>query len=296
MFDGSIVALVTPMRDDGALDFSSLRALISWHLASGTDAIVIGGTTGEGPVLADDELVDLVGFAVECVEGRVPVIAGCGTNSTDTSCRRARKVAAAGADACLAVTPYYNKPTQAGLVRHYQALGDAAAVPLILYNVPSRTACDLAPASVATLAAHENIVAIKEAAGGAGRVKEILERCDLIVLSGDDFTCLAAMRAGAKGVVSVANNVAPRQMAAMCQLAAAGRYDEAAKIDAELRPLYDALFVESSPIPVKWAMNELGLIKSGIRLPLTPLSPAHHDTVREALARIDLTATQPMTV
>lgn len=285
MYSGSIVAIVTPMAESGAIDFPAWDALVDWHLAEGTDGIVVCGTTGESPTVTLAEAAALVERAVGRVRGRIPLIAGVGTNDTVTTIERTRRLVEAGADGVLAVTPYYNKPTQEGLYRHYLALADASAVPVILYNVPSRTGVDLLPATVGRLAAHPRIVALKEAVPGAARVAEVLAAAgdELDVLSGDDATGLEAMLAGARGVISVTANVAPRAMHAMCAAALAGEAAKARALDAPLQALHQGLFVEPNPIATKWAVGRLGLIPAGIRLPLTPLSAAGQDSVRAAM-------------
>jgi 4-hydroxy-tetrahydrodipicolinate synthase len=285
MFHGSMVALVTPMRDDGAVDEDSLESLIEFHVAEGTDAIVAVGTTGESATLDEKEHCALLRRIVGLVRGRMPVIAGTGANSTREAIELTRCGMEAGADACLLVTPYYNKPTQEGLYRHYRAVAQAVAVPQILYNVPGRTACDLLPETVARLAPISNIVGIKEATGKLERGREILDVCDdrLDLYSGDDATAMELILLGAKGDISVTANVAPRAMHEMCAAALAGDRTRAEQIDQRLRPLHRDLFVESSPIPVKWALHELGLVGPALRLPLTPLSAQYHATVRDAL-------------
>jgi len=285
MFHGSMVALVTPMRDDGAVDEDSLESLIEFHAAEGTDAIVAVGTTGESATLDEKEHCALLRRIVGLVRGRMPVIAGTGANSTREAIELTRCGMEAGADACLLVTPYYNKPTQEGLYRHYRAVAQAVAVPQILYNVPGRTACDLLPETVARLAPISNIVGIKEATGKLERGREILDLCDdrLDLYSGDDATAMELILLGAKGDISVTANVAPRAMHEMCAAALAGDRTRAEQIDQRLRPLHRDLFVESSPIPVKWALHELGLVGPALRLPLTPLSAQYHATVRDAL-------------
>ncbi len=285
MFHGSMVALVTPMREDGAVDEDSLEALIEFHVAEGTDAIVAVGTTGESATLDEKEHCALLRRVVELVGGRIPVIAGTGANSTQEAIELTRCGMEAGADACLLVTPYYNKPTQEGLYQHYRAVAAAVPVPQILYNVPGRTACDLLPETVARLASISNIVGIKEATGKLDRGRRILEVCgdQLDLYSGDDATAMELILLGAKGDISVTANVAPRAMHDMCAAALAGDRARAERIDQTLRGLHRDLFIESSPIPVKWALHEMGLIPPGLRLPLTPLSPQYHDEVRDAL-------------
>ena len=285
MFHGSMVALVTPMREDGAVDNDSLEALIEFHVAEGTDAIVAVGTTGESATIDEKEHCALLRRIVEQVNGRLPVIAGTGANSTQEAIDLTRCGMQAGADACLLVTPYYNKPTQEGLYQHYKAVAEAVPVPQILYNVPGRTVCDLLPETVQRLAPISNIVGIKEATGDLQRGKQILETCgdQLDLYSGDDATAMELILQGAKGDISVTANVAPRAMHEMCAAALAGDRVRARQIDLRLRVLHEDLFIESSPIPVKWALHEMGLIPPGLRLPLTPLSPRYHQRVRDAL-------------
>jgi 4-hydroxy-tetrahydrodipicolinate synthase len=285
MFHGSMVALVTPMNEDGSLDLPALRRLIDFHVENGTDAIVVVGTSGESPTLDMDEHCEVIRIAVEHCRGRLPVIAGTGSNSTTEAIELTRCAEAAGADACLLVTPYYNKPTQEGLYRHHRAIAEAVPVPQILYNVPGRTACDMLPETVERLAQIPNIVGIKEATGNLERARDILRRCGakLDLYSGDDATALDCILLGGKGDISVTANVAPRLMHEMCKLARAGKEKEARAINDRLMPLHQDLFVEANPIPVKWALKEMDLIKGGIRLPLTPLSVPHQATVRAAL-------------
>lgn len=285
MFHGSMVALVTPMNDDGSLDVPALRRLIDFHVENGTDAIVAVGTTGESPTLDMEEHCEVIRLTVEQARGRIPVIAGTGANSTTEAIELTRCAQKAGADACLLVTPYYNKPTQEGLYLHHKAVAEAVSIPQILYNVPGRTACDMLPETVERLSAISNIVGIKEATGNLDRVKEIRRRCGdkIDVYSGDDATALDAILLGAKGDISVTANVAPKLMHEMCKLARAGKEKEARAINDRLMGLHKDLFVEANPIPVKWALKEMGLVKVGIRLPLTPLSAKYHETVRNAM-------------
>ena len=286
MFHGSMVALVTPMTDDGALDVPALERLVDFHVENGTDAIVAVGTTGESPTLDMDEHCEVIRLTVARARGRVPVIAGTGANSTQEAIALTRCAEQAGADACLLVTPYYNKPTQEGLYLHYKAIAEAVPIPQILYNVPGRTACDLLPETIERLATIPNIVGVKEATGNLDRGREILRRCGerLDLYSGDDATALDLILLGAKGDISVTANVAPRLMHELCAAARAGNEASARAINDKLMPLHQSLFVEANPIPVKWALKEMGLIRGGIRLPLTPLSTKHHATVRQALA------------
>jgi 4-hydroxy-tetrahydrodipicolinate synthase len=286
MFHGSMVALVTPMQADGGLDYAALERLIEFHIANGTDGIVAVGTTGESATLDMEEHCVLLRRAVEIVAGRVPLIAGTGANSTSEAIDLTRCAMQAGADACLLVTPYYNKPTQEGLYLHHKAVAEAVAIPQILYNVPGRTAVDMQPETIVRLATVSNIVGVKEATGDIARVAKILDGAGdkLDIYSGDDATSRALLLAGGRGVISVTANVAPHAMHAMCAAALAGDTAEAERIDATLAALHRDLFCESNPIPVKWALAQMGLIPDGIRLPLTPLSAAHHATVRAALA------------
>ena len=285
MFKGSIPALVTPMRPDGTLDLEAWDRLVDFHLAEGSDALVVGGTTGESPALAREELETLIATARRRVAGRIPVIAGSGTAGTAKSVALSRAAESAGADALLVVTPYYNRPTQEGLFRHYTAIADAVGIPVVLYNVPGRTACDLLPGTVARLSAHPRIVGIKEATGSVERCNEILAtaRSGFVVLSGDDATAIRLVRAGARGVISVTANVAPALMAQMCRAAFAGEFEKARAINDRLLPLHRRLFIEANPSPAKWALAEMGRIENEVRLPLVPLSAQFHETVRAAL-------------
>jgi 4-hydroxy-tetrahydrodipicolinate synthase len=285
MFSGSLVAIVTPMHPDGSIDWAAWTRLLDWHIASGTAGVVVGGTTGESATLTDPELVELLSRGRAQVRGRLPLIAGAGSNSTADTVQRARNLSTAGADALLIVTPAYNKPTQEGLYRHFEAAAAASTVPVILYNVPARTAVDLLPGTVARLAKLPRIVAVKEAVNTMERVSELVASVpgNFAILSGDDATAAAAVRHGARGVISVTANVAPGAMAEVLAAACKGDHALADRLDAVLQPLHQALFVEANPIPVKWAAAELGLIGQGIRLPLTWLSSSHHATVRSAL-------------
>jgi 4-hydroxy-tetrahydrodipicolinate synthase len=285
MFHGSMVALVSPMLPDGALDYPSLERLIEYHIEQGTDALVVVGTTGESATVDFDEHCEFVRRAVDIARNRLPVIAGTGANATREAIELTRCAQRAGADACLLVTPYYNKPTQEGLYLHYRAVAEAVAIPQILYNVPGRTACDLLPQTVERLSHISNIIGIKEATASLERLEAILSGCGerLDVYSGDDATALDYLLNGARGVISVTANVAPALMSGMCRSALDGDTTQAREINERLDPLHHALFVESNPIPVKWAVQQLGLIESGIRLPLTPLADQHHARVREAM-------------
>jgi 4-hydroxy-tetrahydrodipicolinate synthase len=285
MFSGSLVAIVTPMTADGAPDWPAWDRLLDFHLREGSDGIVVAGTTGESPVLSVAEVEELTRRAVARCRDRIPVIVGAGTYSTESTVARTRALSRLGVDAVMLVTPYYNKPPQEGLYRHFMAAADASAVPVILYNVPSRTSVDLLPATIARLARHPRVVAVKEATGSLSRGREILTACsaDFTLLSGDDATAVELIGIGARGVISVSANVAPRRMHAACSAALAGNLLEARAIDADLQPLHKDLFVEPSPIPVKWAVARMGLIGNAIRLPMVELAASHHDTVLRAM-------------
>ena len=285
MFHGSIVALVTPMQADGAVDNEALDQLVEFHIENGTDGIVAVGTTGESATLDEQEHVDVIRRVVERVAGRIPVIAGTGANSTREAIELTRHAMEAGADACLLVTPYYNKPTQEGLYQHFKAVAEAVPTPQLLYNVPGRTAVDMSNDTVARLADIPNIVGLKDATGNLERGREIIARCGdkIDILSGDDATAMELILAGAKGDISVTANVAPRAMHEMCAAALRGDRATAEAINAQLDLLHQRLFLESNPIPVKWALQEMGLMPGGIRLPLTPLAERFHAPLREAL-------------
>jgi 4-hydroxy-tetrahydrodipicolinate synthase len=287
MISGSIVALVTPMHEDGSVHWQDLEALIEWHIESGTAAIVPVGTTGESATIAVPEHCKIVDRVVRIANGRIPIIAGTGANATSEAIELTAAARDSGADACLLVTPYYNKPTQEGLFRHYEAIAAAVDIPQVLYNVPGRTACDMLPETVRRLSEIEQVVAIKEATGDISRTQEILKLCgpDMIVYSGDDATACDLILTGAKGTISVTANVAPVQMAAVCKAAIAGNADEANRLNEPLLALHGDLFLESNPIPVKWALMEMGKIGAGIRLPLTELSDQYQDKVRQAMRR-----------
>ncbi|MCG3725364.1 4-hydroxy-tetrahydrodipicolinate synthase [Vibrio cincinnatiensis] len=286
MFSGSMVALITPFHQDGEVDYSSLKKLVDYHIAAGTDAIVSVGTTGESATLSVEEHVKVVEKTVEFADGRIPIIAGTGANATHESITFSRLLHNTGIKGFLSVTPYYNKPTQEGLFQHYKAISQETDVPVILYNVPGRTAVDLRPETVARLAELKNIVALKDATGDLSRVALHRELCgnDFILLSGDDATGLEFVKLGGQGVISVTNNVAAADMAKMMKLALAGKFEEAEVINQRLMPLHKDLFVESSPIPVKWAAHKLGLIADGhLRLPLTELSEQARPLVAQAM-------------
>lgn len=290
MIRGSLVALVTPMQESGAIDWSALNRLVDWHLECGTHGVVPVGTTGESATLSVAEHLRVIEATVERVDGKVPVVAGTGANSTAEAIELTRHGKSAGVDACLVVTPYYNKPTQEGLYRHYSAITEAVDVPLVLYNVPPRTACDMTAATVARLAPNERIIGIKEACGDANRVKEIKKQVedDFILLSGEDAQTLDMMRDGAVGTISVTANVAPKLMSQFCEQFLSGNVEQAEAIDASLQPIHEILFVETSPIPTKWALNTMGRIGNGIRLPLIELSDQHHQEVRKRLNEVGL--------
>lgn len=285
MFHGSLVALVTPMQSDGKIDYASLAALVDWHINNQTDGLVILGTTGESPTIEAVERRQIIQRVINQVHERIPVIVGTGSNSTAHTIAMTRQAMEMGADAALLVTPYYNKPTQEGLFQHFSAVAEQVPLPQILYNVPSRTGCDLLPKTVLRLSKHVNIVGLKEATGDVSRVKELLDS-ELDLLSGDDATAAAFILAGGKGVISVVANIAPKLFHGMCAAALAGDQQLVAKYEEKLRDLNKLLFCESNPIPVKWAMHEMGLIKSGIRLPLTPLNESHHSQLRAALKQL----------
>ena len=290
MFRGSMVALVTPMADDGAIDEPALEALVEFHIKNGTDAIVAVGTTGESATLDEEEHCFVIRRTVQIARGRVPVIAGTGSNSTREAIELTRCAKEAGADACLLVTPYYNKPTQEGLYLHHKAVAEAVAIPQILYNVPGRTAVDMKTETVQRLAKVPNIIGIKEATGDIERARSILESCgpEFEVYSGDDATAMELMLAGGHGVISVTANVAPRAMHELCMAALAGERGKAAAINDRLMALHQNLFVEANPIPVKWALHAMGMIGTGIRLPMTVLSPQYQPVIREALQKANV--------
>ncbi len=292
MFKGSLVALVTPFDDNNRVDYASLKRLIDFHVESGTDGLVIAGTTGESATLSRSEHIELVGRAIEIARGRLPIIAGTGSNSTAQTIDLSLAVADPGIAAYLVVVPYYNKPTQEGLVRHFTAVANAVDRPVMMYNVPGRTVADMLPDTVARLARHDNIFGIKEATGDIERLRQIQALVDdsFWLYSGDDFTLLPFIEQGGHGVVTVSGNVAPRQVSRLCKLAHAGRHEEAAALDETLQPLNKALFVESNPIPVKWAVSEMGLMAPNIRLPLTPYSEQFHDQMRSAMRVAGVTA------
>jgi len=290
MIQGSIVALVTPMFESGAVDKESLKKLVKYHIAQGTDSIVAVGTTGESATLDEDEHCDVIKSVVDYVGGRIPVIAGTGANSTTEAIALTRKAKQAGADACLIVTPYYNKPTQEGLYLHYKAIAEAVDIPQILYNVPGRTACDMLPETVGRLSHIANIVGVKEATGDLSRVKKIrdLAGTDFAIYTGDDATSREFCLLGGNGTITVTGNVAPRLVHKMIMAAMAGDKETALAIDTKLAALHKNLFIQSNPIPVKWAVAEMGLMGKGIRLPLTWLTKDCFDVVRDAMRQAEV--------
>ena len=285
MIQGSIVAIVTPMAGDGAIDYEALRHLLEFHIEQGTDAVVPSGTTGESATLTMQEHFEIVERVIEYVAGRIPVIAGTGSNATAEAIEFTRHAADSGADACLLISPYYNKPTQEGLYQHHKAIAQAVPIPQILYNVPGRTACDMQTETVQRLSEIDTIIGIKEASGSIERGREIMQQCsdDFLLFSGEDHNAAEMIFAGGKGVISVTANVAPQKMHAMCEAALAGDRDQAAAIDKQLAGLHEMLFIESNPIPCKWALHQMGLISAGLRLPLTPLSESCHKSVYAAM-------------
>ena len=285
MIQGSIVAIVTPMHADGSLDLPGLRNLIDWHIAEGTDGIVIVGTTGESPTVSVEEHCELVKVSVEHTAKRVPVIAGTGGNSTEEAIELTRFAKQAGADASLQVVPYYNRPTQEGMYQHFKKIAEAVDLPVILYNVPGRTVADMSNETILRLAQLPGIIGIKDATGNIARGTDLLRLAptSFAVYSGDDPTAMALMFCGAKGNISVTANVAPRDMHELCKAAMQGEIARAVEINNRMLPLHNKLFVEPNPVPVKWALAEMGKIPSGIRLPLVPLAQEYQETVRKAL-------------
>jgi 4-hydroxy-tetrahydrodipicolinate synthase len=285
MIKGSLVALVTPMHDDGSIDWERYRALIEFHIANQTDGLVVVGTTGESPTVNYDEHCKLIQEAVQIAAGRIPVIAGTGANSTSEAIELTQCAKKGGANACLLVAPYYNKPGQEGLYRHFKAIAEAVDVPQILYNVPGRTVADISNDTTLRLAAVPNIVGIKDATGNLQRGTDLILRApkDFAIYSGDDASALALLLLGGHGIISVTANVAPKLMHEMCVAAFAGNLQAARDANAKLFGLHDKLFIEANPIPVKWCVQQMGLIGGGIRLPLTPLSPGNHDALRAAM-------------
>lgn len=285
MFTGSIVALVTPMKKEGTIDYDALHNLVEWHMASGTDGFVVAGSTGESTTLTLDEKLELISRVVKQVAKRLPVIAGTGTASTHHTIELTQHAKAAGADAALIVTPYVVKPSQNGLYEHYKQIAEKVPLPIILYNVPGRTACDLLPETAQRLAKFNSIIGIKEATGKLERALEIAQRCgkNFAIYSGDDLTALSLLLNGARGVISVTANVAPRKMHDLCQAALTGDKALAEKLNAELMSLHKNLFLETNPVPTKWALYKMGLVPEGIRLPLLPLDAKYHAELQETL-------------
>lgn len=285
MIKGSIVAIVTPMHDDGSIDMETMSSLLEWHVSEGTDAIVAVGTTGESATLDVDEHCAVVSHVVKVIGGRIPVIAGTGANSTTEAIELTQAAKDAGADACLLVTPYYNKPSQRGLIAHHSKIADSVNIPQILYNVPGRTACDMLPETIKELSHVNNIVGVKEATGDIARGKAVMELCgkDFAVYSGDDDTSLELILAGAVGSISVTANIVPGDLHRMCSLAMSGEAEAAAVVNERIACLHKDLFLEANPMPVKWALKEMGRIGAGIRLPLVEFDPACHEQLRQSL-------------
>ena len=285
MFQGSLVALVTPFDGNNRVDYTSLKRLVDFHVEQGSAGLVIAGTTGESPTLERSEHIELIGRSIEIASGRIPIVAGTGSNSTSQSVDLTIAVADPGLAAYMVVVPYYNKPTQEGIFRHYSAIADAAEKPVLMYNVPGRTVADMLPETVGRLAKHGNIFGLKEATGDIDRLKQIQAVVDetFMLYSGDDFTLRPFIEQGGHGVVTVSGNVVPRQVATLCKLAREGKATEARALDDTLQPLNKALFSESNPIPVKWAVSKMGLIAPHIRLPLTPFSEQYHEKMLSAM-------------
>jgi len=286
MFRGSLVALITPMQNSGEIDYPRLHELIEWHLSNKTDGFVILGTTGESPTVISEERVKIIRQVVDQVRLQVPVIVGTGSNATNHAIALTEQAKGLGADAAMLVTPYYNRPMQEGLFQHYKAIAKAVPIPQILYNVPSRTGCDLLPSTIARLVKEcPNIVGSKEAVGDSHRIQELMSLVgdDLDLFSGDDATTMEFILAGGKGAISVVANVKPKEFRALCHAALEGNREQAQIYQNKLKSLQHALFLESSPIPVKWALEQMEMIEGGIRLPLTPLNPKYHDDVRRAM-------------
>ena len=296
MLKGSLVAIVSPMLEDGTVDFDAFRRLIDWHIAEGTDGIVVVGTTGESPTVDFDEHCQLIKVCVQQVAGRVPVIAGTGANSTAEAIELQAFAKKAGADQCLSVVPYYNKPTQEGLYRHFKAIAEAVDIPMIVYNVPGRTVCDMQNDTALRLAQVPNIIGIKDATANLERGADLIRRAPkgFAIYSGDDGTALSLVLLGGDGVISVTANVAPASMHEMCVAAFAGDLTRARSINNKLLGLHRHLFVEANPIPVKWVLQEMGLIEGGIRLPLTPLSSSFHDLLRGAMEQAGIAVRAPV--
>lgn len=285
MFSGSLVAVVTPMKLGGQIDYRSLETLVAWHLTEPTDGLVILGSTGEAPTITFGERTQIIRKVVSQVNGQIPVIVGTGSNSTSHTIEMTRHAMELGANAALVVTPYYSKPTQEGLFQHFQAIAKAVSLPQIIYNVPSRTACDILPETIFRLVECTNIIGVKEATGDISRVKVLKEVSRLNLFSGDDKTAMDFMLAGGKGVISVTANIFPRQFHTLCMAAISGNIDLAKKYNDKFLPFYNLLFVESNPIPIKWVLSQMGKIPEGIRLPLTPLSKKYHNKMRQVMCQ-----------
>ena len=290
MFSGSLAAIVTPMKQSGEIDYKSFKKLVDWHLASGTDGLVVLGSTGEASTITFEERTKIIRQVVDQVNEEIPVLVGTGSNSTSHTIELTQHAMESGANAVLLVTPYYNKPTQEGLFQHFKAISKAVPIPQILYNVPSRTTCDFIPETMLRLAeCCTNIVGIKEATGEIGRVKQLLQGTNrLDLFSGDDNTAMDFMLSGGKGVISVIANILPKQWHDLCAEAISGKVEAAKKYNDELSPFYKLLFVESNPIPIKWVLAQMGMIPKGIRLPLTPLNEKYHNEMREAMHRVGI--------
>lgn len=290
MITGSIVAIVTPLKSSGELDLDTMSKLIEWHIEQGTDAIVAVGTTGESATLKVSEHCTVIEHVVDVVGSRIPVIAGTGANSTSEAIELTQAAKKSKADACLLVTPYYNKPNQKGLFEHHKAIAEAVEIPQILYNVPGRTACDMLPETILKLSLLDNIVGVKEATGDLARAKQVMSLCakDFLVYSGDDAIAMDMMLAGAKGNISVTANLAPKQMHELCVLAMSGQKEAAKKINDLLVGLHENLFLEANPMPVKWALQEMGIIQKGIRLPLVEFDSIYHETLRKSMQEAKL--------
>lgn len=289
---GSLVALVTPLNKSGEVDYASLENLLNWHIEEGTDGIVSVGTTGESATLDVKEHIEVIDFTVKFINKRMPVIAGTGANSTHEAVELSQEAKLRGADYVLLVTPYYNKPNQKGLIKHYEKIANSVDIKQVLYNVPSRTACDMSPETVETLSKHENIVGVKEAVDNVERIRQLVnisKKCkNFSILSGDDPTFMSSLIQGAHGVISVAANVIPNPISQICKYVKADKYDEAEKLNKLYDDLYGLLFVESNPIPLKWMMYKMGLIENSIRLPLTELDETFHDTTLSELKKLKL--------
>jgi 4-hydroxy-tetrahydrodipicolinate synthase len=289
---GSLVAIVTPLNKSGEVDYASLENLLNWHIEEGTDGIVSVGTTGESATLDVKEHIEVIDFTVKYINKRIPVIAGTGANSTHEAVELSQEAKLRGADYVLLVTPYYNKPNQKGLIKHYEKIANSVDIKQVLYNVPSRTACDMTPETIETLSKHENIVGVKEAVDNVERIRQLVnisKKCkNFSILSGDDPTFMSSLIQGAHGVISVAANVIPNPISQICKYVKAGKYDEAEKLNKLYDDLYGLLFVESNPIPLKWMMYKMGLIENSIRLPLTELDETFHDTTLSELKKLKL--------